>query len=575
VFAPQSSLVKAAFQHCLPGWLTQPPVTAQTWRTDALRLEAEGRFVAMAFSPDDKYIATCSDNGIVRVWDPETGEHLSTSDTSGQDERLERCAALTFSGRNSLAKASFFLADHKEPGAALSYKIVIFQSIELRDTKEVTCAALGVYDAKLAFAPGDHDILYAAMNRRLDDIFAQDLWRLTIGLGTTERIWSRSKSISDDRDDRVWVFGVSAELGLVAYCSGDSNILDLVDLYSGASMRKLNLMSLAIHTGHSIFHGTGLIVAISDYEKWPPHGLHSFDVKTGQRCLVDSSSKSYEAFSMAHRGDRLALVLYNSASAEIRNISQNSKTEPTTPQNSLLDLTVSADGETLLVAYSDRFEVQTSWGGITFTRPAMWSTPSAPKISCSPNGTFAAARTCTDTGAHGISLWHIASGTEVFRPCATNGRSTPVFSHSGGLLAYDDEYSKRLIVWDTTGKTEALTFDMPQGISCPRTIQFEQDDKTLFTGKNMVASRMSLCIDNASGAWKFWPFNVVPPRMIRSRISYRELGWVEYDQEDLMWVPPQYRPPARLGDDCETSQSTIALWNSDTMVVMKIADPSR
>jgi WD40 repeat protein len=313
VFAPQSSLVKAAFQHCLPGWLTQPPVTAQTWRTDALRLEAEGRFVAMAFSPDDKYIATCSDNGTVRIWDPETGEHLSTSDTSGQDERLERCAALTFSGRNSLAKASFFLADHKEPGAALSYKIVIFQSIELRDTKEVTCAALGVYDAKLAFAPGDHDILYAAMNRRLDDIFAQDLWRLTIGLGTTERIWSRSKSISDDRDDRVWVFGVSAELGLVAYCSGDSNILDLVDLYSGASMRKLNLMSLAIHTGHSIFHGTGLIVAISDYEKWPPHGLHSFDVKTGQRCLVDSSSKSYEAFSMAHRGDRLALVLYNSA----------------------------------------------------------------------------------------------------------------------------------------------------------------------------------------------------------------------------------------------------------------------
>jgi WD40 repeat protein len=85
-FAPQSSQIKAAFKHCSPDWLIQPPVTAQTWGTDVSRLEADGFIKGMTFSPDDKYIATCSYDGTVRVWDSETGACLSTSDASQEVE---------------------------------------------------------------------------------------------------------------------------------------------------------------------------------------------------------------------------------------------------------------------------------------------------------------------------------------------------------------------------------------------------------------------------------------------------------------------------------------------------------
>jgi hypothetical protein len=445
VFAPQSSLIKAAFQHCSPGWLIQPPVTAQTWHTDASRLEAKGFFEAMVFSPDDKYIATCSDDGTVRVWDSETGVCLSTWDASQEHEHW---VAVAFSSCNSLAKASF-------SGVKRTLNIVTFQSIELRDTKEVTCTTLDGYEAKLAFSPSDHDVLYTAVGRRTNDTFTLDLWRLAIGAGTMECIWSRPVSVSQFR-----VFGIFVELGLVACCPNDSDNLDLLDLDSGAPMRKLKLTSIPVHIGPCTTHGTDLIVALSDYERRPyPHELHCFNVQTGQRHLVESSSEHYETFAMAHRGSKLVLAWSIDKPTEVRNISQDAATRSMPGQDAVLNLTLSADGETLLVVYLDHFEVQMLRGGIVFTRQAIWSSIYGPKISLSHDGAFIAARTCTVKGTPGITLWHIDTGTEVFRPCVTHAQRAPVFSHSAELLAYDDE-SRRLVIWDILRDT-ALIFARP------------------------------------------------------------------------------------------------------------------
>jgi hypothetical protein len=222
VFAPEKSPVKAAFRYCSPGWLIQPPIMPQTWGTDALKLEAQGGFAATVFSPDDKYIATCSHNGTVRVWDSETGVCLSTLDSSGKDEPYAAAptpyvktmdpyvAALAFSSCNSLAKVSFSARKREELRAA-TFKIVIFQSIELRDTKEVTCDAPGGSRAELAFSPESNEVLHTAVSRETDGTSTLDLWRLAIGVGTMECIWSRSTS-----NPKFRMFGVSAELRLVA-----------------------------------------------------------------------------------------------------------------------------------------------------------------------------------------------------------------------------------------------------------------------------------------------------------------------------------------------------------------------
>jgi hypothetical protein len=245
------------------------------------------------------------------------------------------------------------------------------------------------------------------------------------------------------------------------------------------------------------------------------------------------------------------------------------------------DISLSMDGETLLVVYSDRFEVQTLRGDIAFARPVIWH-GFPQRISRSHDGAFIAARTRTDTGVDGVTLWRVACGTEVFRPCLTDDwrALAPVFSHSGGLLAYDgydDECAKRLIVWDILGDTGIVTFDFPQRFWTFR-LRFGPDDKTVLGHEGFIR------IDNESAVWTPWPepdtppsmitWCVIPPSMIGSRIDYSRHGWVRCDREDLMWVPPHYRPPLSGRENRAIWQGTVVLWNDDSMVVMKIVDPN-
>jgi WD40 repeat protein len=570
VFAPQSSLIKAAFQHCSPGWLIQPPTTAQTWRTDALRLEAEGYFVAAGPSTDDTHVATCSNDGTVRIWNPKTVVCLTTSDPS---EEYGSEVALAFSTCNSLAKASFSGSYDKDSINARTLKIAIFHSIELRDTKEVTCAALGGYAAKLAFSPDDHDVLYVAISGKHNAMFILDVWSIAIGVGTMECLWTRTSV-----DGYLEVLDISAELKLIAclHRSLDHGTLDILDLHSGASMRRTNPMDMCFYTGPCAFHGTNIIAAISDEEKMSAsHFLQSLDIETGHQRVIHSSTRDISVFAMAHGGDKIVLAPFMGTFAEIYNISQESATGFTPQRDSVIDLTISVDGETLLAAYSDRFEVQTLRGGVTFTRPVIWSKAEVgitrgPRISRSHDGAFVAARTCTVQGANGITVWHVASGEEIFQPCVTHGRLAPIFSHSTGLLACDDENAKWLIIWDIFGKKETLTFGIPEGTTLHSTedmIQFAQDDKTMFTSKGLIR------VETGDGVWTPWPEHVTPPRRIRSRISY-EHEWVKYDGDDLLWVPPHHRPLLGFGRFWDASEGTIALWNSDSMVVMRIADPN-
>jgi WD40 repeat protein len=571
-FAPQSSQIKAAFKHCSPDWLIQPPVTAQTWGTDVSRLEADGFIKGMTFSPDDKYIATCSYDGTVRVWDSETGACLSTSDAS---QEVEYRAEVVFSSCNSLAKAS--ISNPKEPKAARTFKVVIFQSIELRDAIEMACTAMGDYKvAKLAFSPRDQDILYTATTRKASDTFTLDLWRLAVGAGTMECIWSKSTSHSESR-----VIGVSVELGLVVCLLDglDDYSLCLVDLYSGAYIRELKLMSPLIYARLFDIRGTDLIISISDFETEPQsYDLHSINIQTGQHHLIDSSSEDYQAFALARRGDRLVLAPYDRLFAEVRVVSRDPATRSMARQDVVLDLTLSIDGETLLVVYPDRFEVQTLQGDITFTRPVIWSNADDPLISRSHDDALVAARTRTDTGAHAIFLWHVGSGTEVSRPCVSDGRLAPTFSHGTGLLAYDDEDSAWLVVWNILGDSGTLAFDFSMEYLYPRNvIQFAQDDKTLFASQGFIR------IDTESGEWTPSPEREAPAETRSSRVFYKE-DWIrsESDRKDLMWVPPHYRPLLRRGIrrgsslyTFDASDCTIALWNFDSMVVMKLADPTQ
>jgi hypothetical protein len=78
VFAPQDSLMKSSFRRCMPQWLTHPPRVVETWNHDTLTLKGHTSMVtAMAFSPDDRYLASCTHFGMLSVCDATTGECVS------------------------------------------------------------------------------------------------------------------------------------------------------------------------------------------------------------------------------------------------------------------------------------------------------------------------------------------------------------------------------------------------------------------------------------------------------------------------------------------------------------------
>jgi WD40 repeat protein len=330
-------------------------------------------------------------------------------------------------------------------------------------------------------------------------------------------------------------------------------------------------MEVPLRSGPYTVRGTDLIVATitnnNDKDHSPSHGLRIFNLQTGKHHLVDSYlDRRYDALAMAHLTDRIILASHDRGFAEVRNVSQGSTTRSMPQQDPVLDLSISVNGETLLVAYSDRFEVQTLRGDVTLARPAIWPRRS-PSISLSHDGAFIAARTLTDTGADGVTLWRVASGREVFRPCVTYGRITPVFSHTTRFLAYDDEDGRKMIIWDTLEDAGTLTFSVPPQIAIfADVLRFTPDDKTL------LPTRGSIRIDAGSRNWEIWHENVPFSDIISSELRYQE-HWIMSDQQHLIWVPSHYRPTSWVGQyNLRIMDRTVAFWNANGLVVMRIAD---
>ena len=60
-------------------WIRRLPKVPSTWSPELQLLEGHSSWVnAIAFSQDGQLLASASDDGTVRLWDPATGEHKQT-----------------------------------------------------------------------------------------------------------------------------------------------------------------------------------------------------------------------------------------------------------------------------------------------------------------------------------------------------------------------------------------------------------------------------------------------------------------------------------------------------------------
>ncbi|KAF4445382.1 Vegetative incompatibility HET-E-1, partial [Fusarium albosuccineum] len=74
-FAPQNSVVKAAFAKYRPEWILQSPQADQDWNTCLQAIDTSLTYLdAVLFLPDNRGLMIASANGSIQFWDPATGE---------------------------------------------------------------------------------------------------------------------------------------------------------------------------------------------------------------------------------------------------------------------------------------------------------------------------------------------------------------------------------------------------------------------------------------------------------------------------------------------------------------------
>ncbi|KAI9774719.1 MAG: hypothetical protein M1839_001680 [Geoglossum umbratile] len=104
VFAPEKSIIRNMYKSRIPEWIHELPKVPSTWSPELQKLEGHGG-PARAVAPpqDSRLLASASDDGTVRLWDPVTGEELRKLEGHGGEVTA---VAFSYNGQ-LLASASF------------------------------------------------------------------------------------------------------------------------------------------------------------------------------------------------------------------------------------------------------------------------------------------------------------------------------------------------------------------------------------------------------------------------------------------------------------------------------------
>ena len=553
-FAPQCSLVKADFIHCMPRWLIRPPATAQTWRTDVTSLQCSDGVYTICFSSNDDLLAACSGDGVVRIWNVETGVCVS-SFKCAQGEWITM-AALAFSKCDILAIACVGPLYQKDMSETHILKVTFYDTANARKLSVVSGLIPDISDVQLAFRL-DNENIVDAVTCYVHPEQAFDLWRFVVDVDVAELIWTQS-----DLGRFVYGHSISMKHNLVALHTSANTIgttFSLISLDDGKLVREVVIPAVFRDNESIVCHisrGTNLTIATEDGTGGS--SLYEIDIQTAHHRMVHKSTDSMTIFAMAHGANKVASSDVDSSAVQLRDLSNQTAPEPDSQQHSKArDIQLADDGNLLFVAYSDRIVVQTIQGSTTAVLSTKDLDVSGFEIMVSLNGAFVAA---PHGKGHGISIWHVPSEKHILIP---GSHLRPIaFSHEGRLLAYRD--SMRLKIHDLLNDEEKLDLDLLRGRIKPSQMWFvfAEGENTLLT------SHGSIHID--TGDWDIGDYRACPPVPASSKLDDKEEDWVSYDGTELLWLPEQYR--ADFG--FEALGSTIVGLKQGKLITMQIVDPN-
>jgi WD40 repeat protein len=553
VFAPDSSIIKTLSKPCMPSWLLTPPKMEGTWPSDAFRFEGHTSYItAIAFSPDDKLLGTCSLDGTTRIWDTIDASCSLMVSYDGpcslmvtHDEHKHFPDAIAFS-----SDSSKFAVAYVKKGSPIKVVVTTRTGTSLRTMQlprlwsDALCLAVALEDDAVVLIAADKDEV--------------QVWR----------------SVNDSKNlIRHWTPHLPNFKGLFRghVCISRDASLIFCSVYLGSknpgtsSISVLDTKPQVVISSHVLenkaFSTISFSGAVPVYRTYDSETRCStvrsldFEHQCESTHLFECAS-SWVKFSLANARDRVAFNRSASYTVHVEAISKNKPVGERMKASYDRQVTVAPRGNLVVDWDIGRLKVLDTNGLVTKETMLDVDVQGGVYTTISPDCQhFAFGH------VKGITVLNIESG-EISGYDEIEDSDFLTFSDDNGLMATRKRGSHLLSVWDLDSKQMLLEADLPYFDR----LEFSADGKDLITedGRFHLATVTWTTLESTS------------PSSFGKDVSliqyHPQQEWVQFDDEDLLWIPDEYRSHSPGSD---ARGGTVALGQNDgSVLIMEFSDPS-
>ncbi|KAF2258886.1 WD40 repeat-like protein [Lojkania enalia] len=552
LFSPTRSLIRGLFKREEPHGITIEPAVEENWSACLLTLEGHSSLVtSVAFSPDSTQLASGSYDYNVKIWDPSSGACLQT--LGGHKSCV---TSVAFSPDSTRVASGSWDRTIKIWDASCGNCLLTLKGHE----SSVLSIAFSPDSTRLASGSEDHTIKIwdASRGNCLSTLkghshfvksvaFSPDSTQLASGsLDNTIKIWDASSGACLQT-----LRGHKSSVTSVAFSPDSTRVA------SGSQDRTIKIWDASWGDCLSTLEGQSnlvLSVAFSLDSTRLASGFHNCTIKTWDvssgDCLQTLEGHSREVTSVAFSPDstRLASGSYD-RNVKIWDAINDAYLSTCECHSRVVTFIIFSDDSTRLASGSDDCTIKiwdASSGDCLLTLKGHKS--SVLSIAFSPDSTRLASGSMDGT----IKIWDASSG-DCFQ--TLEGHSSAVlsvaFSPDLTRLASGSD-NKTVKIWDVSSGDCLQTLE---GHSREVTsVAFSPDSTRVASGSwdrtiEIWDASSGDCLQTLEGhSSAFSPDSTWLASGSDDKTVHQGLGmstdrkWISYDSENILWLPPEYRP---------------------------------
>jgi hypothetical protein len=525
-----------------------------------LKLEGYTDFIpVIAFSPDGKLLGTCSKDGPSRVWDTTDATCLLTA---SHDRQNYYPNAVAFSSDSSKVTVAHMARAHiEEPTIEVVVTVYDMQTRSLLRTMQCSVSSSNAsrrFPPRLAVAfEGHDDDAIIAVVAHEGQVQA---WRSVKDSNILTQEWTYHFS-----DQGIPSIGVEI--------SQDASLLCCMACgwshFEWPSMTVLNPKTGAVISRHSsdqlsdnmTFSGTTLVCQTRGGKRESVTlcpSLRRFDVEyPGKSTHLLECDDHWSSFSLANAGDMVAFIPRGSQAVHVETIRPSKKVGKRIEAAYWRLLAVAPKGDLVADWHDGCLTVLDTQGLV-----AREITPDVDDKNgfATPKSLIISSDCQYIAIGHkkGVTVWHIETGKRShFRE--TLVPSELAFSQDNRLIASKNFHA--LNVWDTQSGQVLLSMT---AVGQHGPLEFSEDGRDLF----VCYSRIHITTATLTTGELYYP-SLFGKEIELWGDPSRE--WVRFDDEDLLWIPDEYRANDMRSD---ARGGTVALGQADGSVMILTFDLS-